>query len=156
MKTVNKILVAVDFSEYSLPLTTYAAQLARDVDAEVVLVNVYNQHDIDMMKKIQSAYPEFSFQKHLEEGRQDRKSKLAALVEESGCAKLGIKASWVLRQGVPYEELLDEIRKQKADLLVMATKGRSNLVDTIIGSCAHKMFRRSPIPILSIRGEASS
>jgi len=153
MKSIHKIMAAVDFSEYALPLTAYAAQLAKDIGAELVLVNVFNQRDIDMLKKIDSAYPPFSSQKYFEENLQDRKNQLGALVEDSGCRKLGVKTRWVVRQGVPYQELLDEIQKQKADLLVIGTKGRSNLMDSIIGSCAHKIFRRSPIPVLSIRGK---
>jgi nucleotide-binding universal stress UspA family protein len=74
-------------------------------------------------------------------------------MEEGGGIKLDVKAQYAVRRGVPHEELIKEIKEQKPDLLLMATKGRSNLVDTIIGSCAQKMFRRSPIPLLSIRGK---
>lgn len=74
----------------------------------------------------------------------------------TGKGNTKIKTLLVVRQGVPYEELLKEIKAQNADLLVMATKRRSNLVDTIIGSCAQKLFRRSPIPVLSIRGNAKA
>jgi nucleotide-binding universal stress UspA family protein len=153
MKTVNKILVAIDFSDYSLPLVRYASHLAKDVGAELILVNVYNQRDIDMLKTIDRTFPQFSFQKYFEESIQDREKLLADLIAKSPCRELGIKTKLVVRHGVPYQELLEEIRVQKADLLVMGTKGRSDLVDTIIGSCAHKMFRRSPIPILSLRSK---
>ena len=81
----------------------------------------------------------------------DRQERLALMITESDCKKLGIKATAKVCTGVPYIELLKEIQSQKPDLLIMGTKGRSNLVDTIIGSCAQKMFRRSPIPVLSIR-----
>ncbi len=151
MKIVNKIMVAVDFSDYSLPSVRYAAHLANDVGAEVLLVNVYNQRDIDMLEKISIEHPKFSSEKYMEENIEDRKDRLAAMIQESGCQALGIKVSTRVCTGVPYVELLKEIKSQKPDLLVMGTKGRSNLVDTIIGSCAQKMFRRSPIPLLSIR-----
>jgi len=151
MKIITKIMVAVDFSGYSLPSVQYAARLAKDADAELLLVNVYNQRDVDMLKRISIEQPRFSFEKYLEENIVDRKERLAALIQESGCKRFGIKASVTVRVGVPYVELLKEIKAQKADLLVMGTKGRSNLVDAIIGSCAQKIFRRSPIPVLSIR-----
>jgi len=151
MKTVNKIMVAVDFSDYSLPSVQYAAHLAHDVGAEILLVNVYNQRDIDILKRISIEQPKISFEKYLEENIVDRQARLAALIGESDCQKLGIKTSARVCTGVPYVELLKEIQSQKPDLLIMGTKGRSNLVDTIIGSCALKLFRRSPIPVLSIR-----
>jgi nucleotide-binding universal stress UspA family protein len=56
-----------------------------------------------------------------------------------------------VRVGIPYHELLAAIAQDRPDLLVMGTKGRSNLADTILGSCAQKMFRRCPIPLLSMR-----
>ena len=151
MKTINKIMVAVDFSDYSLPSVQYAAQLARDVGAELLLVNVYNKRDIDMLERISIEHPKFSFEKYMEENITDRKDRLAAMIQESDSKTFGIKVSTRVCTGVPYVELLKEIKSQKPDLLVMGTKGRSNLVDTIIGSCALKMFRRSPIPVLSIR-----
>lgn len=152
MKTLNKIMVAVDFSDYSLPLVEYAANLAKDVGAQLLLVNVLNQRDITMWKKISYEVPGFSVEKQIEEHTRDRKDRLVNLSEKAGCTKLDVKAEHCVRQGVPYEELINEIEENKPDLMVMATKGRSNLVDTIIGSCAQKMFRRSPIPLLSIRG----
>jgi nucleotide-binding universal stress UspA family protein len=152
MKTLNKIMVAVDFSDYSLPLVQYAANLAKDVGAELLLVNVLNQRDISMWEKISWEVPEFSVKKQIEEHTRDRKERLVTLAQEAGCTKLDVKAEHSVRQGVPYEELINEIKNKKPDLLLMATKGRSNLIDTIIGSCAQKMFRRSPVPLLSIRG----
>jgi nucleotide-binding universal stress UspA family protein len=57
---------------------------------------------------------------------------------------LSVAAFLLLTEWLPMEVVA---------LLVMGVKGRSNVMDTIIGSCAQKMFRRSPIPLLSIRGD---
>lgn len=151
MKPISEIMVAVDFSGYSLPAVKYAADLARNLKAELLLVNVINQRDVDMMKRVAEQAPTFSFENYLEETRQDRKDRFDQLIETAGCKDMPVKTS--IRIGVPYKELLAVIEAKKPDLLVMAIKGRSNLLDTIVGSCAQKMFRRSPIPVLSIRGE---
>jgi nucleotide-binding universal stress UspA family protein len=86
--------------------------------------------------------------------RQDREDRFQQLIKDAGGE--GVKVKSVLRMGVPYQEILKVIEDKKPDLLIMATKGRSNLVDTIIGSCAQKMFRRSPIPVLSIRSDGTA
>ncbi|MGD9239682.1 MAG: universal stress protein, partial [Desulfobacterales bacterium] len=52
MSKVKKIMVAVDFSEFSNKITEYAGRLAEDLSAELIFVNVINQRDIDMIKQV--------------------------------------------------------------------------------------------------------
>ncbi len=149
MQNVKKIMVAVDLSEYSLPSVQYARQLAQALNAKIILVNVYNQRDISAIKTSTDAYYDAGFfEKVMEESKVYRRSEMDRLVEKADAQELVIGK--VLRVGVPHQELLAVIEEEKPDLLVMGTKGRSNLADTIIGSCARKMFRKSPIPFLSL------
>lgn len=149
MKNINTIMVAVDFSDYSHRSVRFAAKLARDVEAGLLMVNVINRTRIDDLYKIEEEYREFSVKSHIEDLRKDRQHLFDELITASECSGLNVKTEILL--GFPFEALLRFIEKRKPDLLVIATKGRSNLVATVIGSCAQKMFRHSPIPLLSIR-----
>ncbi len=153
MKTINKIMVGIDFSDDSVAAAQYAAKLADDVSATLLLTNIFNQRDIDMMNVVATRVGEFTVEKYVKENIEEREESLEAIAAKINTQKLDIETS--VRIEVPYEGLLQEIAEKKPDLLVMGTKGRSNLVGAIIGSCAQKMFRRCPIPLLSIRKEKS-
>jgi nucleotide-binding universal stress UspA family protein len=149
MKPKKKIMVAIDFSIYSLPSLQYAAKLAAELQAELLLVNVTNERDLYIIKKVSNEFPAFLYEKYIEQNEKNRQSQRDELIKAAGIGDLVVNT--IFRMGVPFEELLKAIEEEKPDMLVMATKGRSNLADTIIGSCAQKMFRRSPIPLLTIR-----
>lgn len=151
MKPIKKIMVAIDFSIYSLPSLQYAAKLATGLNAELLLVNVTNERDLYVVRKVSNEFSEFLYEKYVDQNEKDRHNQIDNLIKATGGGDLVVKK--VFRTGVPFEELLKTIEEEKPDMLVMATKGRSNLTDTIIGSCAQKMFRRSPIPLLTIRGD---
>lgn len=150
MKTINKIMVAVDFSEYSLAAASYAVRLAKDVGAKLLFAHVYNKRHVDMLNMDASRVPEFSVKDYIEEHMDDLRDELQALVNKLKCDKLTVEIN--VRMGVPHDALLQEIKEEKPDLLVMGAKGRSNVMDIILGSCAQKMFKDCPIPLLSVRG----
>jgi nucleotide-binding universal stress UspA family protein len=81
----------------------------------------------------------------------DRTRQMEKLIEEIGCAHLPIKK--VFRVGVPFQELISAIEDEGADLMVMGPKGRSDLAGVLFGSNAEKVFRRCPIPLLSVRSK---
>jgi len=149
MKTINKIMVAVDFSEYSMSAARYGARLAGDVGAKRLLTNVLNEKEIDMMHRVAVEASDFSVQNYLDTKIKDRTERLEDLVIDVGTDGLELETS--VRVGIPYEAPIKEIEEKQPDLLIMGTKGRSDLMDMIVGSCAQKMFRRSPIPLLSLR-----
>lgn len=149
MKAVKKIMVAIDFSDYSLPAVQFASDLAKDLSASLLLTNVLNQRNIDMMNKVALKVPDFSIKNYIDEYLVERKERLEDLVKKIDVGNLDVEVNVCV--GVPYKALLKEIEEKKPDLLIMGTKGSSNLVDMIVGSCAQKMFRRCPIPLLSIR-----
>ena len=148
MGMINRIMVAIDFSDFSLMSLRYASDLAGEMEAELLLVNVINQRDVDIMKKVADQYASFSAEKQIEETLENRKTRFVDLLAQVNTEN--VPFTILIRTGVPFEALLKVIQEKKPDLLVMATKGRSNLMDTLVGSCARKLFRNSPIPVLSL------
>ena len=151
MNKVKKIMVAVDFSDHSFAAAQYAAGLASDLDARLLLTNVINQKDVDILEIAVKRVAIFSVEKYIEEQIENRKKQLADLEKKLNLDNLNVQTN--VRTGVPFREILIEIKENKPDLLVMGRKGRSELTDIVIGSCAQKLFRRCPIPLLTIRGD---
>lgn len=149
MSFIQRIMAAIDFSKYSPATAQYASQLAKAVDAELLFVNVINQRDIDTVQRIMASYETFKMDDFMKERLRARHEEMAELIKS--CDAGGARARTIIKVGVPYQQLLAVIEEEKPDLLVMATKGRSDIIDVVMGSCARIMQRRCPIPVLSIR-----
>lgn len=80
-----------------------------------------------------------------------RKEQLERILDENSTPKEKVRSMFLI--GNPMDELLKFTVKEKIDMIVMGVKDRTNLEYTFIGSVAAKLFRRSPITIVSYRGK---
>ena len=149
MSKVKKIMVAVDFSEFSNKITDHAGRLAEDLSAELIFVNVINQRDIDMIKHVTMHTDKVSVKDYINGLIDDRTEQMQRLLKDTNCTQ--IPNRFLIKKGVPFAELVKTAKEEKVDMVVMGTKGRSNIAGILFGSQAEKMFRHCPVPLLSIR-----
>ena len=157
MKSIHKIMVGCDFSKYSKETLECAVALAEKLQADLIIANVINKKEIDTLLKVAEGQFDRNIEKYVEKTAQeyetrvkaDRTRQMEKLIEDIGCAHLSIKK--VFKVGVPFQELISAVEDEGADMLVMGQKGRSDLADVLFGSTAEKVFRRCPVPLLSIR-----
>jgi nucleotide-binding universal stress UspA family protein len=149
---ISKMMVAIDFSAYSRDTISYAVETANLTQAKMVLINIINQKQIDAMEKaVNAEHPNaFDLAKFLGEEMDRRKMKLKTLtkgIPEMDDMPVKIR----IGHGVPHVEILEAVKRENADFLVFGPKGRTNLSGILFGSVAEKLFRHSPVPVMSIR-----
>jgi nucleotide-binding universal stress UspA family protein len=151
LENIEKILVPLAFTDYSQGVFDCAAQMAVKNDASMIVLSIINSRDIESVETIVSMGYDVDAEHYIETIRKDRKQKLNAMADASDIDKDRVKI--LFKVGKPVDEILKVIRKEAPDLVVMGTRGRSSLKTSIMGSVAEKVFKRSPVNVLSYRDE---
>ena len=145
MKTFEKILIAVDFSENSAYAFDYALTLAQQFGSHLSIMHVINE-PVDL----RGFYvPHISFEqleKEIEAG--------ATTMMEKFChERLGNFSAYEtsIVSGIPYEEILRKAKEIDASLIVLGTHGRTGIDHIIFGSTAERVVRTAACPVLTIR-----
>ena len=145
----KRILVPTDGTALSKKAVKSAVELAATFGAEVVALNVVPR------------YPRSYFEGGLVISVADVKrveeqwtAQGQALVDEVGKAadKAGVKAKAVtVRSDLVAEAILAAARKNKCDLVVMASHGRKGLKRLLLGSETQHVLTHGNIPVLVLR-----
>lgn len=153
----NKILVPVDFSDYSMKACEFGFNFAAEIHAEVVLMHVY--FSPVYMPSLQYATEGFGMPvepemgiKHLLETVHNQLNKLTDSIKEK-IAKgelPDVKYTCILREGVPEEEILHYARTEKPLIIIMGTRGEGEKEMDLIGSVTAEIIDRSPTFVYAI------
>jgi nucleotide-binding universal stress UspA family protein len=138
---IKKILVATDFSSHSKRAMDYAASLAKEAGAGIVLMHVIESFPYSVTDTL-----------HIVDHRRALEKTAGFLLENlrQELAGAGVSVKSLLTNGAPYEEILKASRREKADLIVMGTHGRTGVKHLILGSVAEKVVRLSSCPVMTI------
>lgn len=152
----NKILIPVDFSNYSLKACEFGFHFAQKVDAEVVLLHVY----FTPIYATSLPYGDvFNYQLSDEENvknillkvHADLKKLSDKIKEKVSSGEFpDISYSCVLREGIPEEEILRYAKENRPRIVIMGTRGKNQKDIDLIGSVTAEVIERCRIPVLAI------
>ena len=146
MQNISKVMMAIDLSEYSEMFIEFAANFAKQIDAELIATYVISEMELKTTERIANEYRSFSkneYVSRLVEENKDKISKIAQKIE-----KLNVTVQTSIKVGKIVEELRKEILDKKADIILMASKGRSDIADYVLGSCIRKILHLHLIPVV--------
>jgi universal stress protein A len=143
----NKIVCPVDFSEFTDEIIEYGVSIAKKFDSELYLLHVipnlnYFTPYESFLTPENLVTMERSIEKEIDKDFQKTIKKIDMPVKQA------------VKTGVTFVEILDYIKTEKIDLVVMGTHGRSGFEHILLGSVAEKIIRRSPCPVLTVRPKA--
>jgi nucleotide-binding universal stress UspA family protein len=140
----TRLLCPVDFSESSLAALRFACSLAKEADARLTILHVFDWPPDDELLVERFDAPEF--RRVVEEQARGR---LQALVTDD--VRVWCKPSTKVAYGKPYREILDVAEKEQTDLIVIGVRGRNPLDLTLFGSTTNHVVRRASCPVLTLR-----
>ena len=150
MQKIQKIVAALAFGKYSKGLFDYAAALAGQLNADLIVASIINERDINTVGCITSMGYDVDGDHYISSVRKEREKLCQQFIEEAGFPMEKVKI--IIKTGHPVSQLIDICKEENADMIVMGPKGRTSLETVLIGSVAEKLFRHSPVTIVSYRG----
>lgn len=147
MVTIRHILVPTDFSDPAAAALSYARALAEEFGSHLHIFHVVPEPYVYPWGTEISTLPLADLMTQSEALANTR---LAELVPSDGKPKGGLTTSSAI--GTPVDRILDYIKESKIDLVVMGTHGRGAVGHLLLGSVAERMVRRSPVPVLTVKG----
>lgn len=140
-----KILVPTDLSKFAHTASCYAAKMAHEIHAEIVLIHIVfvkGPPDTQVAVKMKD------IEDKIAEHAQKECIQLAHVLK----AEFGVpKATFQIIKGHPVEEVIENYAAQNdIDLIIMGTKGATGFKKTLIGSNAAAVVSQSSIPVLIV------
>jgi nucleotide-binding universal stress UspA family protein len=140
----SKILVPIDFSASSHAALEAATELADKFHAELILLNVIPEFPVVALPETVSEASIIAAAKKEAEGH--------FALSKKGLEGKAVKTTTSVEVGEDVAGcILDAIDREKIDLVVLSTHGRSGWYPTVFGSIAEKIVKLAPCPVFLLR-----
>ncbi|EZH74772.1 universal stress protein UspA [Aquimarina atlantica] len=141
---MKKILVPIDFSEYSEYALQVAALLAKQQNAEIIVLHMLGLSEAVLIKNETQEANEAMYYMKLAEKR------FSTFLDKEYLK--GIQVTETVQNYKIFSEINEVAHENEADLIVMGSHGISGLREEVfIGSNTEKVVRTSDIPVLVIK-----
>lgn len=152
----KKILIPVDFSDYSIKACEIGINYAHQVKGELMIMHAYFSPYFPTAIPIGDslAYQvseEESVHQILKRVQADMDNLCNLIKRKMESGELPkVKYNYILREGLPEEEIIAYSKEYHPTLIIMGTRGKSQKEMDLIGSVTGEVFEANKIPVLAI------
>jgi nucleotide-binding universal stress UspA family protein len=139
---IHRVLIATDFSRYSTVAMNFGLALAHEYQAKADIVFVLPSNDFLVAGPDAYLAAKDAAERDLEE--------LKAELQQTHSCSESKDYHLLLMEGDPAQSILECAREKNAGMVVVGTHGRGGLGKMLMGSVAERVFRQSPVPVMTI------
>lgn len=142
---IKKVLVPIDFSDYSKEALLYSLNFIKCFKADLTLIYVIEP----VIYPPDFSATQISIPPTDVEITKNAKESLQQLIQKE--IPSDIKVSSVIKTGKPFVEIVETASEEDIDLIIISSHGHSGVEKILFGSTAEKVVRKAPCPVLTLR-----
>jgi nucleotide-binding universal stress UspA family protein len=142
----SRILVAVDGSPFAERALKYAIELTKKYSARLLIMHVVLRRFYAVTPSEAGVLATTVFVKEMESEGRDLMSKAEAQAKNEG-----IQYETKLLQGVPAEEIIKTSESENVDLIVLGSRGLTEVRAFLLGSVSDKVSHHCKCPVLIVK-----
>lgn len=135
------ILLPVDGSRHATRAAAYAVKMANLMSGRMLLLHCHRPFPV----KLGDPYFQHAIDTIMERAN--------ALLEpfRSMLNQTAADFSDLIIEGPPGEKICEVARIERCEMIIMGSRGRSDLKGLLLGSVAHRVLQQAPCPVLVVR-----
>lgn len=154
----TRILVAYDGGNIALRALDKAIALVKDTSAEIHLISIYTDNDIQACRLHGSQYPANAnelFHPDSSDFLEAESSYVNSFLAEptDRVCKAGIPVHSIITKGKPHTAIIEHAKVICADLIVTGTHNRGAAAKLLLGSVSNNIIRNAPCPVMVVGEE---
>ena len=143
-RSVYRIFVATDGSAGADRAVDTASMLAKTSDADLIILTIGGNISGAELRKLAETAGDLS------EAMENTADKILTRARKralhAGARRVKVETGW----GDPAETIIDAIRRQKANMLVIGRRGRGRLSGILLGSVSQKLTTLAPCVVVVV------
>lgn len=147
MLEIQRLLVPVDFSGFSDGAVKFAAAMAANFNAEMIIFHAISEDEVE--KIAESRVPRYPIDMIYADMETELATHVGKLVAPSELE--GLRVRYAVSSGTAAREIVEAAKLHKVDLIVMATHGRTGLSHVLMGSIAEQVMRLAECPVVTMK-----
>jgi nucleotide-binding universal stress UspA family protein len=144
LRAMHRIIVATDGSPGANRAIDMAALFAKTSGADLIILTIGGNITGAQLRELADAAGDLS--KTLEAAAKTILGQARKRALRIGARSINLQTGW----GDPAETIIDAVRREKADMLVVGRRGRGRLSGLLLGSVSQKLASLAPCAVVVV------